>query len=93
MVSFGDPRKAEIVTVGSNPGPSAFLGATGKLDAQGEHRLSTHNSFGISFRGLRVTARFPDDQLVENCSKAHNRPFLCPGSKAWHFRTADQRTL
>lgn len=46
VVSFGDPRVAEVATLGINPSRREFLDAQGRLLNDGERRLATTASIG-----------------------------------------------
>jgi hypothetical protein len=66
VIAFGDPRRAEIATLGINPSRHEFNGADGNLLAGPKRRLST-----LASLGAESTAALTQDQIkivVDDCA-------------------------
>jgi hypothetical protein len=71
VLSFGDPLRAEVATLGINPSRQEFYSTTGVLLSGGERRLATADSLGAT-PGQPLTAN-QAREVVADCNSYFDR--------------------
>jgi hypothetical protein len=77
VTSFGDPRKAEIATLGINPSSKEFLQNSRQLYASGKKRLVDFETLGLDFNS-EVTESHAE-RILEGCLSyfsADSNPYM-----------------